>query len=343
MASQSLYRPHELAIRSLYAEVKQRVEDVNQLLPGTPGSLVRRNTGAGHEYWYRSYYPIPKKRAEVLVGRTDDASAFDAMQERIGDSIWVAKQVATLSKLGFQVADKSVAAVLVELHNRALFEAGLLVVGTLAYMSWLNEYGSMASVARTQDSDLARKKPLKLATTEPFLSSMAATQLPFHLIPGLPSQSPATSVKLRGVESLRVDVLAPGSKLGATLEIPELAWHAQTIPHYDYLLEHPAQSAVLAGGHCVPVKLPDPARLLWHKLYSSTKRAGNATKAEKDLLQAVTLAAILVEQGNVPLRESFHDAPSELRAAAAVRIPRVRSLLARHPQTLDEFLGLFPP
>jgi hypothetical protein len=340
MAFHSLYRQHEIAIRTLYAEVKQRVEGFGQLLPGTPGTLVNRSTGAGHDYWYRSYYPVPKKRAEILVGRVDDQLAFDQMQERIGDSAWIAKQVGTLSKLGFQVADKSVAAVLVELHNRALFDAGLIVVGTLAYMSWLNEYGAIAPVARTQDVDLARKKTLTLAATMPFLSSMAATHLPFHRIPGLPSHAPATSVKLRGVESLHVDVLAPGPKLGETIELPELAWYAQTIPHYDYLLENPVQSAVLAGGHCIPIKLPDAARLLWHKIYSSTQRAGNPTKADKDLIQAVTLAAILVEQGNVVLRNSFHAAPAELRSAAAARWPKVRTLLASHPQVLEEFSAL---
>jgi hypothetical protein len=55
-------------------------------------------------------------------------------------SEWTAKQVLALSKLGYQVADKGVASVLVELHNRRIFEAGLVVAGTLAYMSWLNEY-----------------------------------------------------------------------------------------------------------------------------------------------------------------------------------------------------------
>jgi hypothetical protein len=39
-------------------------------------------------------------------------------------------------------------------------------------MSWLNEYGAIATAARTQDIDLARGKTLKLAATVPFLSSM---------------------------------------------------------------------------------------------------------------------------------------------------------------------------
>jgi len=41
--------------------------------------------------------------------------------------------------------------------------------------------------------------------------------------------------------------------------------------------------------------------MVWHKLYASTQRTRSAAKAEKDLIQAVTLAAILVEQeGAVP-------------------------------------------
>jgi hypothetical protein len=99
-------------------------------------------------------------------------AAYEAMQGRIAHSEWTAKQVSALSKLGYQVADKGVASVLVELHNRKIFEGGLVLVGTLAYMSWLNEYGAMATAARTQDIDLARRQKLKLAATIPFLSSV---------------------------------------------------------------------------------------------------------------------------------------------------------------------------
>src|SRR5260370_30286058 len=107
-----LYRLHEGAIRALYAEVKDRANSTAELLPGTPGTLVKR-AGTGHEYWYRSYSPAPRKRSEQFVGKTNDSGAYEAMQSRIADSAWTAKQVAALSKLGYQVADKSVAGVLV--------------------------------------------------------------------------------------------------------------------------------------------------------------------------------------------------------------------------------------
>src|SRR6202011_4662104 len=95
-----------------------------------------------------------------------------------------------------------------------LFQAGMAVVGTLAYMSWLNEYGAIAQTAGAKDVQLARRHALKLATTVSFLSAMHATQLPFVLIPGLPSKSPPTSVKLPGAEGGRVEILAPGPILG---------------------------------------------------------------------------------------------------------------------------------
>jgi hypothetical protein len=334
-----LYRPHELTIRTLYAELKERASATGNLLPGTPGTLVKRR-GTGHEYWYRSYYPVPKKRSEDIVGTADDKASYEEMKDRIAFSEWMSNQVSALSKLGYQVADKGVASVLVTLHNRQMFKAGLLVVGTLAYMSWLNEYGAVAIAARTQDVDLARRQKLKLAATIPFLASMKATHLPFTRVPGMPSREPSTSVKLPGADGLRVDILAPGPALGRIIAVPELEWHAQSIPHYDYLLEGGRPAAMLAGGHCIPVMLPEVTRMIWHKLYSSARRMHDQPKAEKDLVQAVTLAAIICEYDNASLRDSFRHAPGALRKASLSRLPRITKLLADHPQALDAFRAL---
>jgi hypothetical protein len=334
-----LYHLHELSFRTQYAELKERSNAAGELLRGTPGSLYQRN-GTGHAYWYRIYYPVPGKQAEEFVGSIDDPSAHQAMLERIAFAEWMAKQVANLRKLQFQVADKGVASVVVELHNRKVFEAGLMVVGTLAYMCWLNELGAMAIAARTQDIDLARRQRLKLATSVPFLASVQATQLPFVTVPGMPSQEPSTSVKLPGREGLRVDILAPGSVLGQIVQVPELEWHAQAIPHYDYMLEGRQKAAMLAGGHCIPISLPQAERMIWHKLYTSADRSRSAEKAAKDLLQAVTLAAVLTEQQGLDLKESFAAAPAALQTAALSVWPRLQPLLEAHPETLDVFRSL---
>ena len=129
----------------------------------------------------------------------------------------------------------------------------------------------------------------------PFLATVQATRLPFVPVPALPSSAPSTSVKLPGADGLRIDLLAPSAVLGRAVRAPELEWHAQGVPHYDWLLDAPAWVTALAGGHCVPVRAPAVERLVWHKLYSSAARHGDPAKADKDLLQAATLAAIEVE------------------------------------------------
>ncbi len=192
-SSRPLYRPHELAYRTQYAELKERTRAAGALLPGTPGTLYER-TGTGHAHWYRVYYSAPGKQVEDWVGGASEEAALGSMRNQIDFAQWTARQVSDLRKLEFQIGDKGVARVLVELHNRGAFEAGLTVVGTLCYMAWLNELGAKAVTARTQDIDLARRQSLKLAAPLPFLENVLATRLPFSAVPGLSSQSPSTSI-----------------------------------------------------------------------------------------------------------------------------------------------------
>lgn len=214
----------------------------------------------------------------------------------------------------------------VELHNRGAFPGGPVRVGTLAFMAWLNEPGAVAIAARTQDIELGRRQALELATSLAFPDTPKATGLPFAAIPGLPAREPPTSVKLPGAQGLRVDLLAPGARLGATVRIPELAWSAQAIPYYDYLLADAEPAAALAGGHCVPVRLPDVARFFWHKLYASIRRSGFPEKAAKDRQQALVLGAVLADGDGHRLKPAFSDAPAAMRKTIR---PLRKELIAR--------------
>jgi hypothetical protein len=270
MRPTALYREQELAFRTQYAELKERALASGSLLPGTPGTLTLRR-GTGHSYWYRVFYPVPGRQAEELVGKEDDAGAVADMGSRIQFGDWVATQVASLRKLGFQVGDKLVARVLVELHNKGAFDAGLVLVGTLGFMAWLNELGAIVAANRTQDIDMAEN-------------------------------------------------------LGAVVKLPELDWAAQTVPYYDYLLESPEPGAMLAGGHCVPVRLPQAARLVWHKLYASLHRQGFPEKATKDRQQALILAAVLADAEPGALPDAYRAMP----AAMAGEVGPLAAALAEH-------------
>lgn len=328
------YRVHDPAIRTQYAELKERALAAGQLLPGTPGMLTLRS-GTGFGYWYRVFYPVPRKQSETLVCKEGDDEALMRMKERMEFSGWVADQVSLLRKLGFQVADKSTARVLLELHNQGAFAAGLVLVGSLAYMAWLNELGAIAVTMRTQDVDLARRQTLKLAAPMPFLRTLAATELPFVAVPGLPSTTPATSVKLPGMEGLRVDLLAPGKTLGSIVRVPELEWAAQGIPHFDYLLTSPESAVMLAGGHCIPLRLPQAARLVWHKLYSSARRRGQPEKAAKDRQQALTLGAILAEEDGRALMKAGNAAPESMLKPIRRQAKTLINTSVAHPELCD--------
>ncbi len=331
-----MYRIHELAFRTQYAELKERTLSAGELLPGTPGSLTLRK-GTGHGYWYRVFYPAPRKTEEKFICSENDAEQLESVRQQMAYHEWAARQVSNLRKLGFQVADKSVARVLVELYNRQAFDAGLVLVGTLAFMAWLNELGGMTIAARTQDVDIARDQRLKLAAPLPFLETIKATGLPFVPVPGLPSQAPSTSVKLPGVQGLRVDVLTSGDVLGTVVAVPELEWCAQAVPFYDYLLEHPEPAAILAGGHCIPVKLPQAARFVWHKLYASTQRRGFKEKAEKDRQQALVLAGLLAESEAHLLIEAWQAIPAGMLEAIQPLSDKLLALAEGHPELQDVF------
>lgn len=334
MPTTPLYRRLELNFHTQYAEVKERARTELALLPGTPGTLVLR-TITGRGYWYRRYKAVVGKEVEDFVCRQSDEDTRQAMQDRISAALWTQSQVRQLRTLGMQVADKDAGRLLVELHNRKLFAGGLTLVGTLAFMSLLNELGAVASAARTQDIDLACRQDLKLAAPVSFLEAAQATLLDFFPVPGLSPAAPSTSVKRPGAEGLRVDVLVPGEELGGIRPVPELDWHAQTVPFFGFLLQAPRAGAVLAGGHCIPVNLPDPARFVWHKLYSSTQRHSDTAKARKDLRQAAVLAAVLSDLDDGALEEAAAAAPAEVRQAAHTRLPEMTELLAEHPAALD--------
>jgi len=334
MPTTPLYRRLELNFHTQYAEVKERARTELELLPGTPGTLALR-TITGQGYWYRRYKAVVGKEAEDFICRQDDQDARQAMQDRISAALWMQSQVRQLRTLGMQVADKDAGRLLVELHNRQLFAGGLTLVGTLAFMSLLNDLGAVAIAARTQDIDLARRQTLKLAAPVSFLETVQATLLDFHPVPGLVPSAPSTSVKRRGAEGLRVDVLVPGEEIGGVKPVPELAWHGQTVPFFDYLLQAPRAGAVLAGGHCIPANLPEPARFVWHKLYSSTKRHSDTAKARKDLQQAAVLAAVLSDLEDGALEEAAAAAPKEVLQAARTRFSTIKELLADHPAAVD--------
>lgn len=122
---------------------------------------------------------------------------------------------------------------------------------------------------------------------------------------------------------MRVDLLTPGKNLGEVVALSGSGWNAQAIPYFHYLLKDPEPAAVLAGDNCIPVLVPQPARFVWHKLYSSLHRRGMRDKAAKDKRQAVTLAQVISEDDEAALPEAFASADPAMRKELVTRLPQV--------------------
>ena len=327
---------HDEPLRTQYAEVKERGLAAGDLLQGSPGTLVRHVRPDGVVSLCRAWSDSGTRREDYL-GR-DEPSVREPAAARIEFAKWMQQRVTALRTLGFQVADKPTARVLVELHNARLFQAGLVLVGTLAYMTHLNDAGVRLTTSRTLDVDVARPTALKLAAPKPFQPLLQATGLAFVPVPALSRNAPSTSLKLPGALGLRVDLLAPAPRLGDAVSIPELAWHAQGIPFYGYLLDDNVQTVALAGWQAIPVRVPDAARFVWHKLHSSQARRGRSDKATKDRRQALMVAASLVRETPLHLDEAWKSAPAALRRALQPHRQRfVRELVAMEPDAAERF------
>ncbi|NTV68689.1 MAG: hypothetical protein HGA71_00950 [Azonexaceae bacterium] len=322
MKTPVLFRPNQPAFRQQYATLKEQSLTSGTLLPGTPGTLQLRR-GTGYAYWYRVYYPVPGKQAETLVGREDDREAENAMRARMDNAESTAHQVGMLRKLGFQVADKGTARALVELHNLGAFDAGLLLAGRLGCMAWLNELGARVRLPAGESA----AAHLELLAPADFFRQPIAASLP--LVAGYESSAPSAchaAVALPGLPPIPANLLVGDD---ADTADSALAWLATSIPDHDYLTAAPVPGALLAGGQCIPVRLPQAARLVWHQLGTRQQHADSERRL------ALSLAAALLAQDPWAMLTAWETAPAAITEPLRPLRQSLLASTAAHPELQD--------
>ena len=98
---------------------------------------------------------------------------------------------------------------------------------------------------------------------------------------------------------------------------------------------YPYWYRVLAGNQCIPIRLPQAARFVWHKLYSSTQRSGFPEKAAKDQQQALVLGAVLAETDPVALRDAGKEAPAAMLDPVRPFFDTLLRRVGGHPELSD--------
>lgn len=97
------------------------------------------------------------------------------------------------------------------------------------------------------------------------------------------------------------------------LSAPELRAHAMGTPYLRYLSDEYLPGLVIGRSTMVPVDVPRPERLAWHKMLVSQIRHETSEKAPEDIEQAATLFAILTETAPESLEAAFGVVPQSAR------------------------------
>lgn len=326
------------AAQALYAELFElslqlAVERVGVLR----GSFVSKEIRS-RRYWYHQR-TVGGANTQRYLGPDSDALRAWIERQREQDFVPEGHRLAELCAMiaagGAVRESAAVTGVLGLLRDAGLFSWGGGLVGTVAFATQATMLGVRfpGQTVRTEDIDAAWDRPFGVALAGDAASTDIAraltdSPLRFLPVPEFDPRHPSTSFKVRG-RQLRVDFLTPasgGKSDGAPVLLKELGLAAQPLPFLEYLIDGAVQ-AVVVGPTPVLVNVPDPARTVFHKLWTALQRpVAWATKAQKDLAQAAALLAVLVE-----------DRPGDLERAWLA--------LASHPRQraqVEQALGQLP-
>ena len=325
-----LTKPHERALTLLFSELERSASEQFEVLLGTPGTLAERTNESGTRFWVHRFSDALNRRQEMYIGKVDSPEIehrVSTMREMVAIANATITRVRLLARAGFATIDRKAYFTLASLHNRGLFRAGALLVGSHAYGALLNALGVRATPFATEDVDIARREALALPGVQGFLDMLRATGIEFFEIPALDRRQRGTSFKERGGSNFRVDLLVPSTDGNyPTVAVPELKAHAQGLPHLAYLLEVSQEIPVLSSHGSVMVRVPVPERFAIHKLIVSQLRNKTSSKPEKDLRQAAALIEILVER----YPGAIEDAASAVPGSAARHMARAIKALEQY-------------
>jgi len=326
-----------LTTQTLYAELIEQIValEAHRSIGSLPGCFTFKTVKA-ESYVYYQYSDLHGAPKQIYIGRQTPAldtviEKFQKERERNKADIENIQLLCTqLRAGGALMTDTPSARVLKALADSGVFRLNGVLIGTQAFTVLGNMLGVRwkAAAIRTLDIDIAGERVMEIALPDieadipQALESLNMGFLPF---PPLDPGNASTSFKVRG-NPLRVDIVTP-SKARMTdkpVPIPRFRTSAQPMKFLDFLIENPAQGAIVDGGG-VLVNVPSPARFALHKLLVAKERPVSMhDKTEKDFNQATQVLEVLIEErpGDLQL------ACRELKKRGTGWLRRIRSGLS---------------
>ncbi len=324
-------------VSTLYAELlAQSIQaEMETVVRGLPSGTFVSKEIRGRTYWYLQQ-TVGAQQKQHYLGPDSEALRAGIAEARTARVEALARErlCAMLRAGGATTESAAVGRVFELLAEASVFRRGGVLIGTHAFAVYGNLLGVRlaATALRTQDIDIAQDPAIAVA----ILGEVAPTAVEEHLrasfavhpIPALDPRKPSTSFKIRGQE-LRIDFVTPlrGREQAGPIYLPAFKVSAHPLRFLDYLIAHPVQAAVV-GKTSILVNIPQPARFAFHKLWVAEERGVSwQTRAQKDLLQANLLFALLLA-----------DRPGDLQLAWEA--------LGKYPQAkrrIEKVIAHFPP
>ena len=197
------------------------------------------------------------------------------------------------------------------LAEYGFFRAGGILIGTHAFLALGNLLGvRWRDGAATLDVDFAHAgKNISLALPADLQINVhgALESLEMGLLP-IAQFNGRAGAQYRNPrdQELRLDFVTSMTRDGKPVEMPGLNLALEPLKFMEFSLEQPVQGCIFGNmGACI-VNLPAPERFAVHKLIVYGERPlSERNKANKDLLQAASLAAYFLESGQ---SEVFNEA-----------------------------------
>lgn len=285
------------------------------------GTNFQLRTISGRRYWYarlpdgsQKYLGPDKPPLSEIVASERDLKVLDSENRAI---------IRSFRANGFPLPGDNPGRVLASLSDSGFFRLRGVLVGTLAYQTYLPMFGEnirafhsnlaksgAMAASRTGDLDFALFHSIAIAIDDkldaPFMDAIgkaeAFEQIPAFLGDGM---LPQWRDKRSG---LRVDLLTP---FVPPLEednawLPTISASGVKLMFLDFLIYEEIPAVVLHGSG-IAVNVPQPHRYAVHKLIISQERR-NPVKREKDLIQAYALLRHLLGNDRARIKEVYQEA-----------------------------------
>jgi len=342
----------ETLVQTTYAELLERCSAADfRLAFPQKGSFVSKLV-KDKRYWYFQG-PASEGKAQKYVG-PETPELLDLIRrhkEMREDEAERRALVSTLTRsFGSPRPSPQGGAVVAALARAGVFRLRGVLIGTTAFQT----YPPMLAVSlpgarfRTEDVDIAQFRRISVAVgdqTPPMLDVLKQVDQTFSPIPHQVDGRKVT--RYQTARHFRVDFLTPneGADTSNPQRLPALRTDAEPLRFLDFLIRDPEPAVVLHGAG-VAVLVPQPERFALHKLIVSRRRSAGNPKRDKDLRQAETLLAVLVQKRPFELAQAWREAYGRGRTwrqllleGLAVAAIRPRDLLLR---TVEQTRSILP-